>query len=335
MSKILLAHGGGGREMHELLRELFSIVRKTKVGNEIGLDESDDGASLTINGRIVISTDSYTVSPIFFPGGNIGKLAAAGSINDVAVMGAEPIAALDGLIVEEGLLLSELKEIIKSLVTTFEAENVALIAGDFKVMPRGKIDKIVINTTVIGTVKDYIITDSGAKPGDKVIVSGTIGEHGATILALQMGIDAEKENLKSDCEPITRIMRIAKEITKIHAAKDPTRGGLAMTLNEIAEKSGVRIDVDEEYIPIRENVRALCEMLGVDPLWLACEGRVVLVVSGDVAEDVVDSLRSAGYKDASIIGEVRKGKPYVVLKTLSGGLRLLEKPTGEIVPRIC
>ena len=250
-------------------------------------------------------------------------------------MGAEPIAALDGLIVEEGLLLSELKEIIKSLVTTFEAENVALIAGDFKVMPRGKIDKIVINTTVIGTVKDYIITDSGAKPGDKVIVSGTIGEHGATILALQMGIDAEKENLKSDCEPITRIMRIAKEITKIHAAKDPTRGGLAMTLNEIAEKSGVRIDVDEEYIPIRENVRALCEMLGVDPLWLACEGRVVLVVSGDVAEDVVDSLRSAGYKDASIIGEVRKGKPYVVLKTLSGGLRLLEKPTGEIVPRIC
>ncbi len=336
---IVLAHGAGGKENESLIKEIFGNVKLNKVEGGIGLDAFDDGALIPAKTNIVTSIDSYTVDPIFFPGGNIGKLAATGSINDVAVMGADPIAALDGIVVEEGFPISDLKKIVSSMINVFEQENVALIGGDLKVMPKGKLDKIIISTTVIGMIpQGKIYLDSMVKPGDRILVSGTVGDHGAVITALQMGIETEIGNLVSDCQPVTPIMRLIRKFNDVHAAKDPTRGGLAMALNEFAAKSGVTIEVDEEYIPMKEEVSALSEMLGIDPLSLACEGRVVLAVGSEIADDVLKILRKNGYDNASIIGEARDNKDWnglVLLKTRAGGMRILEKPTGELTPRIC
>ena len=312
VSRITLAHGTGGKEMQDLIRYLFSGV--PILNNVIGLEAMDDAAVIlsgNMNKNIVVATDAATVDPLFFPGGNIGSLAANGTIND-------------------------LKIIVDSMLETFRSNNVIVIAGDFKVMPKDQIDKIIITATVIGILDGEPILDRGAKPGDKVIVSGTIGDHGAMISAYRYGLDPEKEGLVSDCASILPIMRIAKSIGGIHAAKDPTRGGLAMSLNEIAEKSKVSIWIEEDKIPIRENVMALMELLGMDPLYLACEGRVVLIVEPEKAEVILDALRSEGYKDAEIIGEVRKERPgYVIMKTGIGGYRIVEKLRGELTPRIC
>lgn len=338
-NKITLAHGSGGKENENIIKLLFRNVKIRNIDQGIGLDHFDDGILIPYRSKIISSIDSYTVYPIFFPGGDIGKLAATGSINDVAVMGAKPVAALDSIIVEEGFDIDDLKGIVNSMITVFENEDIALMGGDFKVMPKGKIDKIVITTSVIGILEnDIIFLDSNVKEGDKIIVSGTIGEHGAVITALQMGIDADLEGLKSDCEPVTRIMRIVKNIGGVHAAKDPTRGGLAMTLNEFAQKSDIVIYIDENEIPIRENVKSFSEMLGIDPLYLASEGRVVLAVHPDYADSIVVALKKHGYADARIIGEAKNDpnwNGYVILETIAGGLRILEKPTGELTPRIC
>lgn len=338
-NKITLAHGSGGKENESIVKLLFRNVKIRNIDQGIGLDHFDDGILIPYCSKIISSIDSYTVYPIFFPGGDIGKLAATGSINDVAVMGANPVAALDSIIVEEGFDIDDLKRIVNSMITVFENENIALMGGDFKVMPKRKIDKIVITTNVIGILEnDIIFLDSNVKEGDKIIVSGTIGEHGAVITALQMGIDADLEGLKSDCEPVTRIMHIAKNIGGVHAAKDPTRGGLAMTLNEFAQKSDIAIYIDEKEIPIRENVKSFSEMLGIDPLYLASEGRVVLAVHPDYADSIVVALKKHGYTDARVIGEAKNDpnwNGYVILETIAGGLRILEKPTGELTPRIC
>ncbi len=335
---ITLAHGAGGKEMSELIeRTIISRIKNRKVDQGVGLDERDDSATIPLGDmHVVITTDSYTVNPIFFPGGNIGKLAITGTINDLAVIGAKPLAIVDALIVEEGFPLDRLEKIIKAMIEVAEQEDIAIIGGDFKVMPKGAIDKIVITTTGIGLVKkENMILDSGLKPGDKIVVSGTIGEHGATILALQSGIDVEGE-LSSDCAPVTKIMEICRKIGGVHAAKDPTRGGIAMALNELARKSKVMIILEEEKIPIREEVRTYCEMLGIDPLYLACEGRVVVGVKAEKAEELVKELRKAGYEEANIIGEVKEGREgYVLMKTIVGGIRIVEMPIGEIVPRIC
>ena len=281
-----------------------------------------------------MSTDSYTVHPIFFPGGDIGKLAAVGSINDVVVMGARPLAMLDAIVVEEGFPMETLSTIVESMLRILTEEGVALLGGDVKVMPKGGVDEIIITTTCIG-VADRVITDSGLVPGDSIVISGTIAEHGATIMALQAGLEVEGE-LKSDCEPLTRVIEVAKDIEEIHAAKDITRGGLASSLNELAEKSNVTIIVDEEKIPISERVKAYCEMLGIDPLVLASEGRAIIGVPSGRAEELVEELRKAGYEHANVIGRVvKRGKYSVLLETVAGGKRILEKPLGEIVPRIC
>ncbi|HDJ89655.1 MAG TPA: hydrogenase expression/formation protein HypE [Thermoprotei archaeon] len=340
MGKITLAHGAGGRESSELIEKLFSKkFRKVSLFNGIGLRELDDGATIPLKNiskySLVISSDSYTVDPLFFPGGNIGTLAVTGSINDVAVMGGKPIGMLDTIVVEEGFPINILEKIVDSMKNVLENEDVALIGGDLKVMPRGKIDKIVISTTCIG-LASKIITDCGLKPGDKIIISGTIGEHGITILAMQMGVEIEESGLKSDIESVVRIMDIALKNGGIHAAKDPTRGGLAQALNEFASKNNLGIFLKEELIPIREEVRSYSEILGIDPLTLACEGRVVLGVNGETAETIVEELHRNGFKDACIIGEVRKErKGLVLMETITGGLRLVERPIGEIVPRIC
>lgn len=343
---VKLAHGSGGVEMHKLIESLIiSRVEKKKVEGGLGIDYPDDGALIPMgNGEfLVISTDTYTVSPPFFPGGNIGTLAAAGSINDVLMMGGVPLAALDAIVVEEGFPIEDLSRIVDSMLFVFREEGVAVIGGDFKVMPKGSVDKVIINTTVLGIARKPIV--DVPREGDKVIVSGHVGDHGAVILLLQMGVgerveELEKGLLKSDARPLTRLMvpLVEKYGEHIRAARDPTRGGLAGVLNEWAKAAGKVIVVDEGKIPIRRPVKDYAEMLGVDPLYLASEGAAVLSVDAAAAEEVVEYMRGLGFEDARIIGEVRgseRYKGYVLLRSTVGGYRVLEPPTGDLVPRIC
>jgi len=344
---VTLAHGSGGVEMSELLEKLvFSKVKPgfRRVSSGIGLDEADDGASIPIPGlgHLVVSVDSYTVNPPFFPGGNIGVLAAVGSINDVLVMGAKPIAILDSIVVEEGFSMRDLQVIVDSMINVLENEGVALIGGDFKVMPRGQVDKIVITTTAIGIAENPIV--DRPRPGDKILVSDYVGEHGAVILMMQLGLSSVEEIskglLKSDVKPLTKLMipLIEKYRECITAARDPTRGGLAGVLYEWAMKTGTLIVIDESKIPIKEPVKRYAESLGVDPLYLASEGVAVLALNPTCAEEVLEYVRKLGFENARIIGEVRESelfKGYVAAETTVGGLRVVEPPRGELVPRIC
>ena len=340
--KVLLSHGGGGRETSELLNRLiFSRLpidlKRTEGG--IGIDRPDDGAALKMEeGYVIISIDSYTVKPLFFPGGDIGKLAACGSINDVLMMGGRPIGIVDAVVVEEGLDMSTLEKVMSSFLKVVNDENVPLIGGDLKVMPKGDVDSIIVTTACLGITKTPIV-DDGIKIGDKIIVSGTIGDHGATIMALQRGIDVKETGLKSDVKALTDLMEpLLKEYGKyIHAARDPTRGGIAMALNDWSKVSGSVIVIYEDKLPIREEVKAYSDMLGVDVLQLANEGLALLAVDSAVADDVVEFMHSLGYEKANVIGEVREGrlKGFVLLKTSIGGFRIVEAPIGSIVPRIC
>jgi len=340
---VRLSHGAGGRETTTLLEKLvisrLPSEMKTALGG-VGTDELDDGATIVAGGQhVVISIDSYTVNPPFFPGGDIGKLAACGSINDVLMMGGRPVAMLDAIVAEEGLPVSDLDRIVQSFLSVLREEGVSLIGGDLKVMPRGQLDGVLITTACVG-VAERPIVDSRVRPGDVVIVTGTVGEHGAAIMAAQKGIGVEAEGLVSDVQPLTRIMLpLLKEYGEsIRAAQDPTRSGVAGALNEWAQKSGTVIVVNGPSIPVREEVRAYCEMLGVDPLSLACEGRALLAVDPSAADAVLALLRELGCEDAAVIGEIRGSERFrgiVLLRTEAGGLRILERPSGVIVPRIC
>ncbi|AEA13673.1 hydrogenase formation protein HypE [Thermoproteus uzoniensis 768-20] len=342
---VRLAHGAGGVETSQILEELlFSRLeeRLKRVEGGVGVDFPDDAAAIPIGGGryLVITVDSYTVNPPFFPGGDIGVLAASGSINDVLMMGGKPIALLDAIVVEEGFPMDDLRRIVDSMTRVLRDEGVALIGGDFKVMPRGQLDKIVIATVGVG-VAERLILDK-PRPGDKIIVSGYLGDHGAVILARQMGIVEEGQGggLASDVRPLTRLMLplVEKYGEYIHAARDPTRGGLAMVLNDWAKASGTVIVVDEAAVPIRPQVAAYANMMGIDPLALASEGAAVLAVDPAVADEVLEFVRGLGFKDAAAVGEVRSSeryKGYVLLRTVVGGLRILEPPRGDLVPRIC
>lgn len=337
--KITLAHGSGGKEMLELIeKRIAPVFSLTRVLDGIGLPDMEDGSTIPLEGgkEVVISIDSYTVKPLFFPGGNIGTLAVCGAINDVAVMGAVPLAILDAIVVEEGFEIEKLQEILESMESVLKEEGVALIGGDFKVVPKGELDGVIISTVSIGVVeRKNLLKADRIKPGDKIIVSGTVGDHGATILAAQEGIDVVG-GLKSDVAPVTKVIRRALEVGGVKAAKDPTRGGLAATLNDFAEASRLTILVEEERIPIKEEVSSFCEMLGVDPLSLANEGMVAMAVDQEKADLILDAIKDLGAREASVIGEAKKGRPgFVLLKTVTGGVRLLERPVGEIVPRIC
>jgi hydrogenase expression/formation protein HypE len=344
MRFIRLSHGSGGEETSELLAELlFSKVPDgvKKVPGGLGIDLPDDGAVIPAkNGFFVVSTDSYTVNPPFFPGGNIGMLSAIGSINDVVVMGAKPIAGLDSIIVEEGFPLEELEVIIGSLIEVFKSEGVALIGGDFKVMPKRSIDRIVITTTVLGMAEKPIV--DMPKEGDRLVVTDYVGDHGAVIMMLQMGLsDAEELKfgmLKSDAKPLTPLLPVIKAYSgQINAARDITRGGLGGVLNDWAKNSGSVLVVEGEP-PIREPVRRYSEMLGIDPIYLASEGAALFSVSKEAAGDFLEALRMHGFENARIIGEVRKSEKYrgyVLMKTVVGGFRVVEPPRGELVPRIC
>lgn len=343
---VSLAHGQGGVETLELLEKLlFSKVedRLKRVEGGVGIDRPDDGSLIPLpDGRYLVATaDSYTVNPPFFPGGNIGSLAASGSINDVVMMGGKPIAMLDTIIAEEGLPLETLESIVDSMISVLKSENVALIGGDFKVMPKGQIDKITITTVGLGVAEHPIVDEP--KPGDKVVVTDYLGDHGTVILMLQMGLsDAEeiaRGLLKSDAKPLTPLLPVLDKFHGyVHAARDPTRGGLAGVLNEWARETGLIIVVEEEEVPVREPVKRYAEMLGVDPVYLASEGTAILSVAPEIADELVEELRSRGFANARVVGEVRRSEKYsgyVLSKTPVGGYKVLEPPRGVLVPRIC
>jgi len=337
--RVELIHGSGGEAMANLIKEI--IIPNFKLGSVfegLGLKDMDDGSTIPIEDlELVMTSDGYTVDPIFFPGGDIGKLAISGTINDLAVMGAKPLAILNSMIVEEGFPISDLKKIVHSMATTAEDIGVAVIGGDFKVMPKGKVDKIVITTTGIGLAKrGRVIRDSGLRPGDKIIVTGTIGDHELALISVREGISFEC-SITSDVAPIWPVMEAALKVGGITAAKDPTRGGLAAALNELAKKSGVSVWIGEDKIPIKSEVKAAAEMLGLDPLYLACEGRAVIGVRAEKASEVLEAIKSTKLgRDAAIIGEVRSESPgYVILETVIGGKRILEPPIGMPLPRVC
>ncbi|MCX6649591.1 MAG: hydrogenase expression/formation protein HypE [Candidatus Bathyarchaeota archaeon] len=335
---IKLAHGAGGTAMDAIIRELFlkGFTRRQALDG-VGLDALDDGASIRVGGKEVILTmDGHTVDPIFFPGGDLGKLAVCGAVNDTAVMGADPVAILDSIIVEEGYPIVDLQRIIASMNAAAEEAGVAIISGDFKVMPAGSLDGIVISTAGVGILRGPRILDSLAKAGDKVIVTGTVGDHGTALMSVRKGLSFKTE-LVSDVSPIVETIRAALDVGGVHAMKDATRGGLTAALNEFAEKSKISIWLEDGKVPVKKAVRSASDMLGLDPYEVTCEGKAVICVASEKADAILDAIRATKYgADAAIIGEVKAERPGMVLmKTLVGGTRILRKPIGEPIPRVC
>lgn len=337
--KVVLTHGGGGTEMAELISKLIlPSINLRRVLNGVGLDELDDGATVPIGEHeVAITTDGHTVDPIFFPGGDIGRLAVSGTINDLAALGAKPLAMTSALIIEEGFSTADLEKILKSMSKTAEEVPVAIISGDTKVMPKGKIDRIVVVTTGIGMVKrGAVLLDSKLKPGDAIIVTGTIGDHGIALASVREGIEFSTP-LVSDVAPVWDVMEAALSIGGVTAAKDPTRGGVAAALNEMATKSKVSIWISEDRLPIRDEVKAASEMLGLDPLQVTCEGKLILGVEPEYAGEVLKAIKKTTHgRSAEIIGEARVERPgYVIMETVVGGRRIVEMPIGEPIPRVC
>ncbi len=334
-----LAHGAGGRAMAQFLADIiFPHFTLNRFETGIGLPEADDGASIPLEKcEVVVSTDSHTVSPLFFPGGNIGSLAAAGTINDVAMMGARPLAMTSALVIEEGFSIEALHTILTSMASTAAEDQVAVVAGDTKIIPTGGLDEMIICTTGFGVIdKGKAITDSGVKVGDKLIMTGTIGDHGIALLASREGLSFETD-LKSDIAPLWSLVNSALQVGGIHAMKDPTRGGLSATLNEFAKKSNVSLVIDETRLPYQREVLAASQMLGLDPLQVTCEGKALIAVEAEKAESVLKVIRNNKYgKDAQIIGEAKDDRPgLVVMRTEVGGSRIIQHPWAEAIPRVC
>ncbi|MCK4570793.1 hydrogenase expression/formation protein HypE [Candidatus Bipolaricaulota bacterium] len=330
-------HGAGGEVMGKLLAEhVLPHFAKSSVGR-IDLSAMDDGATIQLPtvGELVMTTDSHVVKPIFFPGGDIGTLAAAGTLNDLAVMGAKPLALSLAVIIEEDFLISDIDRIVQSFADTLAGSEATLICGDTKVMGRGEIDGIAINTTGIG-IADPAIGDAGALPGDVIIVTGTMGDHGMALLAAREEFRLETE-LVSDVASVWPMIRSVLPIGGIRAMKDPTRGGLAAALNEMARKSGTTIEMNQSDIPIRGAVQGLSDLLGISPLEVANEGKAVLIVDPASANQILETLRRHPLgRDAAIIGRVGTEYPgRVVVTTTVGGRRFLDMPLGDPVPRIC
>ncbi len=335
--KIGMNHGAGGEVMEKLIKEtILSNISKKSVNGGIGLEDLDDGATIPMDDyEIIVTTDGHTVQPLFFPGGDIGRISAAGTINDVSMMGAKPLAITNAMIVQEGFDIEDMDKIMKSMNDTCREADVALIAGDTKVMESSKLEGIVIVTTGIGIAKkDEVIRDSTLEVGDKIIVTGSIGDHGMSLMSFREGFGFETD-LKSDCAPMWGIVSKALEVGGVHAMKDPTRGGFANAINEMAEKSNVGVLLENEAIPIKREVHAVSEMLGIDPFEVANEGKVVMGVAADKAESILEAIKTDKYgKDAAIIGEVVEGN-HVIIETAVGGQRILEAPIADPVPRVC
>lgn len=330
--RILLAHGGGGILMRELISRILG-----KLGGQT--EPLQDSAVLEVErGRIAFTTDSFVVSPLFFPGGDIGRLAVCGTVNDLAVSGARPLFISLSMIIEEGMPVGELDEIVDSIAAAADEAGVSIVTGDTKVVERGKADGVFINTTGIGAVPEGVdVSSSGARPGDVVLVNGTIGDHGLAILSRREGIDFGSD-LESDSAPLSNMILPMLERTRgIRAMRDATRGGLAAVLNEIAADSAVCIRIEEESIPIGEAVKMGCELMGYEPLHIANEGKFVAVVDKGSAGDVLEMMKGHPLgRDAAAIGEVLSGPGgHVILKTPLGGERVVDIPYGDLLPRIC
>lgn len=335
--EITLEHGAGGVVMDEFIKNIILKKIELKSAGGIGLNELDDGGTIPLGGKhLVFTIDGHTVKPLFFPGGDIGRLAVSGTVNDLAVMGAKPIALSNSMIIQEGMKTKVIEDILESMNKTSKEVPVPIITGDTKVVEE-KIGVYIV-TAGIG-LAEIPIRDSGARPGDVVIVSGSIGDHGIALMSHREGISFETE-LKSDVAPIWDVVKTVADTIgwdKIHAMKDPTRAGLSNCLNEIASKSNVGILVREEAIPIKPEVRAASEMLGISPYDVANEGKVVFIVDREYAEEALTAMKSLDKaRDAAIIGEViTEFKGKVILETEIGGKRFLEPPEGDPVPRIC
>lgn len=331
--KILLAHGSGGRLAHELVEKGF-----VKTLNNPLLAKLDDSAVFELSGRLAFTTDSYVVSPIFFPGGDIGRLAVCGTVNDLAMSGARPLYLSLSFIIEEGLPRDELKKITASVRRAAREAKVEIVTGDTKVVNRGSADKLFVNTAGVGLIPEGVnISGSNARPGDKVILSGTIGDHGIAVLSQREGLSFST-TLESDCAPLGGLVADMLAANRnIHCLRDPTRGGLATTLNELATQSGVSIRIEEDRIPVREEVLGACEMLGFDPLYVANEGKLVAVVAAEDADPVLRAMRKNRYgKAAALIGEVKAENPgRVVMRTSLGASRIVDMLVGDLLPRIC
>jgi len=337
-TEVNMMHGAGGEVMGELLQTLTAFKNNNAGG--IGLESLDDGSTFTIGGQtIVLTTDSHVVKPIFFPGGDIGRVAVSGTVNDLSVMGARPIALTSAMVIEEGFPIADLARIVASMDKALGEVGAAVITGDTKVVEKGSLDGIAINTAGVGVIEGdgFLIRDNGLAVGDKIIVSGTLGDHGLTIVSYREGFDLG-DQLKSDVAPLWKMIEGAMKASgkgNIHAMKDPTRGGFAACINEMARKSHVKVVVEEELVPIRESVASAGELLGIDPLQVANEGKCVMSVAPEVAEKVLAALKAHPYgKDAAIIGEVVEGSG-VVMRTRIGSERFIEPPLGDPVPRVC
>jgi len=372
MKEIRMEHGAGGEKMRELLNLILNyFVRSTeeekersekseasvRVGEkdvmqsavEVSLEDMDDAA--VVEG-VVFTTDSYTVKPLFFPGGDIGSLAIAGTVNDISVIGASPLCISVAFVIEEGFPMRDFERILESMRKTCEEAGVEIVTGDTKVVEKGAVDRMIVTTSAVGKSSEALkrnfeevrkfrevrrewLLDSNIREGDAIIVSGYIGDHGVALLTAREGISFHAD-VKSDVAPLNKMIEGALEEGGIVAMKDPTRGGLSNALNEFAAKSGVGIIIEEEKIPVRASVRNACEMLGIDPLEIGNEGKVVLAVVKEKAEAVLDALKQDKRgRDAEIIGYATEDVKGVVMKTCVGSHRIVESPVGDPVPRIC
>jgi len=336
--RITLKQGGGGRAMRALIEDVFvrDLLPLSVPGR--GLEAMDDGAALWLGDRwLIVTTDSHVVHPIFFPGGDIGRLAVSGTVNDLAMMGAtEPLALTCSVILEEGFSRADLERVQASIRETCREAGAPIVTGDTKVMGKGEIDGIVLNTTGLG-LTDRVVPDSGLRPGDRILVTGTIGDHGMAILAARHGLNLEGE-LRSDVAPINGLIRsaLAAAGDGIAAMKDPTRGGLSSALHEMAGKSGVGILLEELAVPVSQAVRAASELVGIDPLFIANEGKAVLGVRPEAAERTLAALRSHPLgREAHVVGACIAERPGNVILDTGLGRRLLAEPEGELLPRIC
>jgi hydrogenase expression/formation protein HypE len=330
---IVLGHGSGGKLSAQLIRELFLPAFDNPLLNKL-----DDQAVLDAGGaRIALTTDSYVVTPLFFPGGDIGKLAVHGTINDIAMSGAAPLALSAAFILEEGFPLEELARVVASMAEAARQAGVPIATGDTKVVPRGAADRMFVTTSGVGLVPAGVnISASNARPGDRILLSGSIGDHGMAVMSQREGLEFEGA-IESDTAPLHRLVTEMIAAGEIHALRDPTRGGLGATLTEIAVSAGVGVEAEARAIPVHEPVRAACELLGFDPLFVANEGKLAAFVAPESAARVLEAMRANPLgREAAIIGEAVADHPGTVLmRTEVGGTRVVDLPFGEQLPRIC
>jgi hydrogenase expression/formation protein HypE len=331
---VLLGHGSGGRMSGEMLRDIFLPAFQNPI-----LDRLDDQAIVEVNGsRLAFTTDSFVVKPLFFPGGDIGTLAVNGTVNDLAMGGAEPLFLSLAFILEEGLSMEVLRRVVESVRVAAALAGVTVVTGDTKVVEKGSGDGLFVNTSGIGLVPgDLRLSADRARPGDLVLLSGTIGDHGITILSQREGLEFESE-IRSDTTALHRLVAdMLGASAEIRCLRDPTRGGVSSSLNEIASRSGISIELQESAIPIREEVQGACEMLGLDPLYVANEGKLIAIVAPEAADPILEAMRrNPAGRDARVIGRVNEGHPgMVTMRTRLGTSRIVDLLAGDQLPRIC